>query len=83
MSKTKEAPEKEYTAEEIAAAQKKRIEFYESALPALRLQNEYESILATIEESRFRRMHAIMNYAQLTSPEPEPEAPKERKLKTE
>jgi len=81
MSKIKEAPEKEYTAEEIAAAQAQRTEFYNSNLPVLRLQKEYEELLALIEESRLRRLNAIMRYAQLTTPPEEKEEKPERKLK--
>jgi hypothetical protein len=82
MSKTKETPEKEYTAEEIAAAQVQRTEFYNSNLPVLRLQKEYEELLALIEESRLRRLNAIMRYAQLTTaPDPEEAKQPERKLK--
>lgn len=79
-----EPVEKEYTAAEIAEMHAQRIKFYKEQLPGLKLQKEYECLLADIEEARLKKITMIIRYTQLTSPEPEPEPESQkgpRKLK--
>lgn len=86
MSKEKataEPVERQYTAAEIAEIHAQRIKFYKEQLPELKLQKEYECLLADIEEARLKKTTMIIRYIQLTSPpEPEPEVNQQsRKLK--
>lgn len=84
----------EPTEAELKAYRESMKKFYDEQMPLLKKQNEYEKILADIEESRARRMSFTLRMAQMLAPLPEapPEgemppdmeqAKKERKLKTE
>lgn len=73
---------KELTNEEYAIMRKETIDFYNEQLEVLKPQAEYESLLASIEESRLRRTNAIMRHAQLKmGPTPEDTKDPKRKLK--
>lgn len=97
MSETNQH-EQQLSPEEIEAYKKQMTEFYKSQLPMLKLQKEYEQLLADIEESRAKRMTMTIRMAQMMAgpppeqdPEPEEKSvpdeskgeKKERKLKTE
>jgi DNA-binding protein Fis len=87
----------ELTPEQLAAQRKRVIEYYLTQIEVLKVQAEYEKLLAEIEESRAKRMSMIISQARMSQgpaeedqdPESEPEAktpevsevPKERKLK--
>lgn len=78
--------------EEMAQRRMEMMRFYETQMPLMKLQKEYEVMAADIEEARARRIRAVMMIGQMTSPpsenagvEPESEeAPStgNRKLKT-
>lgn len=57
--------------EEIAKRKKDLIKFYKDQIELLKPQNEYYDLLATIEESKLRRLVAMMRVGQLMAP-PEP-----------
>ena len=46
--------EREYTSEELKQMRSQMKEFYETELPFLRLQEEYERLIASIEESKVK-----------------------------
>lgn len=50
-------------------------DYYEEQIPFLKLQHEYENLLAGIEEARLRKVRAMYTFAQMMAgpPEPEPE----------
>ena len=78
--------------EEMAQRRMEMMRFYETQMPLMKLQKEYEVMAADIEEARARRIRAVMMIGQMTAPpseqsEVEPdqeEAPStgNRKLKT-
>lgn len=84
----------EPTEAEVKAYRESMKKFYDDQMPLLKKQNEYEKILAEIEESRAKRMSFTIRMAQMMAPPPAappegemppmPETGKtERKLKTE
>lgn len=82
----------EPTPEQIEEFKKKRMAYYKAELPLLRQQEEFERLVANIEESRTRAMTMRIRYAEMTAPpdkDPneavkDPATPSEgRKLKTE
>ncbi|TXG79952.1 MAG: hypothetical protein E6R13_09060 [Spirochaetes bacterium] len=56
------------TPEEIAKRKKDLIKFYKDQIELLKPQNEYYDLLATIEESKLRRLVAMMRVGQLMVP---------------
>lgn len=85
MSETTNQPKDvELTPEEIKERRVQLKEFYKSQMDLLKPQLEYETILASIEEQRFKRTTMIYRHAELTAgPEQELEGKqkKERTLK--
>lgn len=80
----------ELTPEQLAERKQEMLSFYTDSLPYLEAQYEYESILAKIDEVRFKRASIQMQFGMMMQEpkqgeEPEttesPNAPKERKLK--
>jgi hypothetical protein len=81
------------TPEQLAERKEEMLSFYTDSLPYLQAQYEYESVLAKIDEVRFKRASIQMQFAMMMQEpkgeeleeEPEttetPNAPKERKLK--
>ena len=96
---TNNEDKKEMSSEEIKAYRKAMIDYYKEQLPLVKLQSEYETLLADIEEARARRVTMTMRIAQMmappeeeqqesqeslpSEPTPAPVEKKERKLKTE
>lgn len=65
----------ELTEEELAERREKITEFYNSHIPHLKVQSEYEELLTKIEENRAKRMQAQMMIAQMYASQQEnPEA---------
>lgn len=58
--------------EEIAKRKKDLLKFYKEQIDLLKPQHEYYDLLATIEESKLRRLVAMMRIGQLMAP-PEPD----------
>ena len=85
MSTEKNQPEQEQlTPEQIEERKAQLKEFYINQMDLLKPQLEYETILASIEEQRFKRTTMIYRHAELTAgPEQESEGKqkKERTLK--
>lgn len=59
------------TKEQVEARRKEISDYYESLIPHLKIQAEYESLLASIEESRAKRVASQQFIAQSMSSEPE------------
>lgn len=87
--------QKELTPAELEAMRKNMVAYYKEQVSTLKLQAEYEKLLADIEEARAKRMMYTIRMAQMMAgpqeqEEEEEEAPKQpeaprapRKLKTE
>lgn len=60
--------EESLTPEAIAKRKKDLIKFYKDQIELLKPQNEYYDLLATIEESKLRRLVAMMRIGQLMPP---------------
>jgi uncharacterized membrane-anchored protein YhcB (DUF1043 family) len=96
MNQEEKQESKPMTQEELTAQRKNVIKHYNNQIEVLKIQSQYEQLLAEIEMHRAKRMEMIIRQAQMaagpqqeepeTDPEPEQEeplqeAPKERKLK--
>lgn len=75
--------QKEPTIEELKVMRDRMIKYYKEQNAVLVHQNEYEKHMADIEEHRVRRLSMNMRMIQLTTPEEEPAAKAERKLKSQ
>lgn len=97
MAEETNKPAEELTPEQLTAQRLKVINYYTAQIDVLKVQAEYEKLLAEIEESRAKRMSMIISQARMSQgpaeeeeeQEPETEVkapeevqtPKERKLK--
>lgn len=57
--------ERKLTPEEIRERQEKMMEYWNIQIPFLKVQAEYEDLIASIEESRARRTMALYQVAQI------------------
>lgn len=82
-----EAKTPQYTPEELAAMRNKMTAFYKDEIKHLKHQEEYERLLADIEEHKTRRYTMMVRHAQMSAQleeASEEEQPKQkRKLKTD
>lgn len=77
-----EEKEGQPTPEQMAEMKAKMLAYYNEQIPFLEIQERYETLAATIEEARFRRMRATMSLAQMMAPPPpQEEKATERPLK--
>jgi len=60
--------QKKLSPEEMAFRRQEMIAFYETQLPLMKLQKEYEVLAADIEEARTRRVRAVIMLGQMTAP---------------
>jgi hypothetical protein len=95
MNQEEKQESKPMTQEELIAQRKNVIKHYTNQIEVLKIQSQYEQLLAEIEMHRAKRMEMIIRQAQMAAgPQEEPEAepeleqeepvqaePKERKLK--
>jgi hypothetical protein len=93
MNQEEKQESKPMTQEELTAQRKNVIKHYTNQIEVLKIQSQYEQLLAEIEMHRAKRMEMIIRQAQMAAgpqEEPEPELeqeepvqaePKERKLK--
>jgi uncharacterized membrane-anchored protein YhcB (DUF1043 family) len=96
MNQEEKQESKSMTQEELTAQRKNVIKHYNNQIEVLKIQSQYEQLLAEIEMHRAKRMEMIIRQAQMAAgpqqeePETDPEseqeeplqeAPKERKLK--
>jgi hypothetical protein len=58
------------TKEEMAARQKEVQVFYEEQIPFLKVQKEYESLIADLEELELKRLMISSKLAQMVAPDP-------------
>jgi hypothetical protein len=64
----------ELTPEQIAERKKELLEYYNGQIELLTPQLEFETLMANIEEQRFKRASIIVRHAQMMAgPEPEKE----------
>lgn len=60
---------KPMTEAEMAQMKEQNKEFMERELPYMRIQAEYEKLIAEIDEARLRSVMAMSRLAQLTAPQ--------------
>lgn len=64
---------------EVAEMRKNMEDQYRNQMSLLKVQKEYENLLADIEEARYRRVLSTMRISQMLAPEqPDQEEPKEQ-----
>jgi len=63
--------EEELTLEELTAKKEEMLKFYTESLPYLEAQEKYETLLASIDEARFKRTQIQMQYARMSQQEHE------------
>jgi len=73
--------EQELTPEQLTERKEQMLSFYKESIPYLEAQLNYENLLTSIDEVRFKRTNIQMQYAMLASemqegPEEETTAPK-------
>ena len=79
MTEKEVAQEYELTPQEIAAKTEEMLNFYREQISFMKVQHEFESLSADIEESRLRRMVAMIRQAQLNSPPSDEESDDDKK----
>jgi hypothetical protein len=70
---------KEPTPAELAEMRQRMKTYYEEQIPFLKVQNDYESLLADIEENRARRINMSIRIAQMVAGPPLDESLPEKK----
>jgi hypothetical protein len=65
METTNQQPEMEMTPEQLEEQKEKMFEFYKSSMPYLRAQLEYEQMLLSIDEVRFKRSSIQYQFASM------------------
>jgi len=78
--------ELDLTPEQLTERKEQMLSFYKESIPYLEAQLNYENLLTSIDEVRFKRTNIQMQYAMLASemqegPEEETTAPTKRTLK--
>jgi hypothetical protein len=78
--------EQELTPEQLTERKEQMLSFYKESIPYLEAQLNYENLLTSIDEVRFKRTNIQMQYAMLASemqegPEEETTGPTKRTLK--
>jgi hypothetical protein len=61
--------EQQFNAEEMAAKQKEIQSYYESQIPFLQVQKDYETLITELQELEARRAMAVMRVAQIMAPQ--------------
>jgi hypothetical protein len=83
-------PEEELTVEQLAERKKQMLEFYLDSIEYLEAQLKHETLLAEINEQRYKKTQYQIQYAMLLQGPPQDESemeeeeeqqPKERKLR--
>jgi hypothetical protein len=70
--------ETELTVEELIQKKEEMLQFYTESLPYLEAQEKYETLLANIDEARFKRTSIQIQYARLHQQEQEHAATAEK-----
>ena len=85
MSEKTQTQETPITQEQMEARQKELQTYYETQIPFLKTQLEYQTLVTELEELDVRRAMAMARMAQIMAPPPAPEEgePQPRKLKKE
>lgn len=73
METTKQQPEMEMTPEQLEEQKEKMLEFYRNSMPYLKAQLEYEQMLLSIDETRFKRSSIQYQFAMLMNPQQQEE----------
>jgi chromosome segregation ATPase len=77
MSEPTNQEEREPTQKELNEYRENMKKFYDTQIPMLKKQKEYESLLADIEEARLKRITMNMRIAQIMAGPPEPPSQEE------
>lgn len=77
METINQQPEMQLTPEQLEEQKEKMLEFYQTSMPYLRAQLDYEEMLLKIDEARFKRSSIQYQYAMMMAPQQE-EADEER-----
>jgi hypothetical protein len=85
MSEQTQVQETPITKEEMEARQAELQAYYQTQIPFLKTQLEYQTLVTELEELDVRRAMAMVRMGQIMAPAPKPEAdePQPRKLKKE
>lgn len=85
MSEQMQEQEKPLSREEMEARQTELQNYYQSQIPFLKTQLEYQTLVVELEELDVRRARAMVMMGQIMAPAPKPEdgEPQPRKLKKE
>ncbi len=70
---TNQQPEMEMTPEQLEEQKEKMFEFYKSSMPYLKAQLEYEQMLLSIDETRFKRSSIQYQFAMMMNPQQQEE----------
>lgn len=70
--------QEELTPEQLTAQRLKVINYYTAQIDVLKVQAEYEKLLAEIEESRAKRMSMIISQARMSQGPPDEEQEQEQ-----
>ena len=68
METTNQQPEMEMTPEQLEEQKEKMLEFYKTSMPYLKAQLEYEQMLLSIDETRFKRSNIQYQFAMMMNP---------------
>ena len=68
METTNQQPEMEMTPEQLEEQKEKMLEFYRNSMPYLKAQLEYEQMLLSIDETRFKRSNIQYQFAMMMNP---------------
>lgn len=71
METTNQQPEMEMTPEQLEEQKEKMLEFYRNSMPYLKAQLEYEQMLLSIDETRFKRSSIQYQFAMMMNPQQE------------
>lgn len=70
---TTNQPEMEMTPEQLEEQKEKMLEFYRNSMPYLKAQLEYEQMLLSIDETRFKRSSIQYQFAMMMNPQQQEE----------
>ena len=70
---TTNQPEMEMSPEQLEEQKEKMLEFYKTSMPYLKAQLEYEQMLLSIDETRFKRSSIQYQFAMMMNPQQQEE----------
>ena len=73
METINQQPEMQLTPEQLEEQKEKMLEFYQTSMPYLRAQLDYEELLLKIDEARFKRSSIQYQFAMMMNPQQQEE----------